>query len=58
MRAEIAGADEVNLGMHDGEIVAHGTFRDEHDLFGFMFSDIVHHAGRGPGMVGFCHDIG
>ena len=57
VRTEITGANEIDVRMLDGHIVAHRTFGDEHDLFGFFFADMLDHAGRRTDKIGFGEDI-
>ncbi len=58
VRAEIAGPHELDVGMLDGDVVAHRALGHQHDAPRLLLADIVDHRRGRAGEVGHGHDLG
>src|SRR5580698_4599444 len=52
VRAEIAGPHEIDVGIFDGEIVAHRAFRHHYHAAGMVLADIADHGSGRTGEIG------
>ena len=58
VRAEIAGPDELHVGVEHGNVVAHRALRQQHDPGRPLLADEVRHRRRRAGEIGFRDHFG
>ena len=58
VRAEIAGPDELDVGVEHRDVVAHRALRQQHDPGRPLLADEVRHRRRRAGKIGFRHHVG